>query len=979
MIKGKVEIIKDYGTPKEQIVYADNNMIVDGAGEIISNMMTLPPDGGNISSASSIYDVSNFTIKAVSFGKAPLHYYYNAHQNSGPAKYAREASGQIWVSSNAVSGASSYTPAYYLPDAPIPTDRYLVNFEGITLPEEVVETIVQTIIDYINTSGLALGWGEYSTYPQYKIPSNLSSISSIAAGYNHFVALTSGGQVSCWGGSNNYGELSKPTLPVCSAVGASKQVSFAISQTGDLYSWGLSSLLNYPLSYTTSVSAVTGGDLFFVVQKNDGTVSAWSNFTTFDPPQGIQGRVTKIKSNWPSNHAVAILDDQTVSGWLLRSSMTIDQGQVNFEPITEATEKTATKLSNRVSNLNFAIYHNYAISSGVPFGWKSSTTNSLYDYLNTPNISNAKKIAVRGGLCTICVNTDGTVSGWGNNSSGVLNFSSVGLNNITDLDLNDSTSDPTVVFITSTLHASSYGGSLIIPTALQGQISSISIGKGIALYLTSAGYVSAKSFLGNDTGAVTSVNVIPSGLQGSCIAISMVDRISGTTHRSAMGLKKDGTVYRWGFNGSFVPTGLSSVSAIAEGFTRSIALKNNGVVSAWSWGGQTFAVPSALQGSCIDISTYGTYFLGLRSDGKIFHWFENDPPPTNIPITTIPSTIYYQPAPTNVIDVATGRYHTLILQSDGTVSAYGRNVEGQCNVPPFVQGLTTKVAANEYQSFAVLNDGRIWGWGLLDSNPGNLLAIPDNEGGARRFYDLAVNYNNAVGLYASTIPYYYTTTSTPEQEDNTSFYNSENYRQNVNLIPFKNTVVNKINVINQVIDVIPSTVGALLDGAYAPSGGITVRLVSGIEPYTNVVSASLSGTFNTVGSMDFRGYVNTTSGTNPLSGLVTSSVNVSSNGELIYIVTIDSDDCAMANLYGGITQMGLWTYDLPANLNSGFNPPYTFRRYPEETGTYTQPLKYKLFAKKVFNENIVKIKDVTTNAGLLNHQNLTIRWRLYFI
>jgi hypothetical protein len=131
--------------------------------------------------------------------------------------------------------------------------------------------------------------------------------------------------------------------------------------------------------------------------------------------------------------------------------------------------------------------------------------------------------------------------------------------------------------------------------------------------------------------------------------------------------------------------------------------------------------------------------------------------------------------------------------------------------------------------------------------------------------------------------------------------------------------------------------------------------------------------------MDFRGYVNTTSGTNPLSGLVTSSVNVSSNGELIYIITIAGNDCAMANLYGGITQMGLWSYDLPANLNSGFNPPYTFRRYPEQTGTYVEPLKYKLFAKKVFNENIVKIKDYTTNAGLLNHQNLTIRWRLYFV
>jgi alpha-tubulin suppressor-like RCC1 family protein len=670
MIKGKVELIKDYGTPKEQVIYTDNNMIVDGAGEIISTMMTLPPDGDTISSASSIYDVSNFTIRAVSFGKAPLHYYYNAHQNSGPSKYAREASGQVWVSATAVSGASSYTPAYYLPNAPVPTDRYLVNFDGITLPQEVLDTIVETIIEYVNTSGFLLGWGENSIYPEYQIPASISTVSSISAGYQHFVALTASGDVSCWGGVNSFGQLNKPSLPKCKAVGATRSSSFAITEVGNLSSWGNNTgIRNYPETYSSAVSAITGGNTFFVVQKTDATVSAWgaSSISYSQAPTAIQGIVKSVKSNWPSYHAVAILNDGTVSGWMVDNS---------FAP--------------------------------------------------------------------------------------------------------------------------------------------------------------------NNQGQVT-----------------------------------------------------------------------------------------------------------------------------------------FSPPPSGIIDVATGLYHTLLLTSAGVVSAYGRNVEGQCDVPSFVQGVTTKIAANEYQSFAVLNDGQIWGWGLLASNPGNLLAVPNDDTGGRKFYDLVINYKNAVGLYTSTVPYYYTETTS--QQENDSFYNSENYKQNVNLIPFKDTIVNKINILGETIDVIPSTVGALLDGAYPPSGGITVRIVSGVEPYTTVVSASLSGVFNSIGSMDFRGYVNTTSGTNPSSGLVTSSVNVSTNGELIYIITMAGNDCAMANLYGGITQMGLWSYDLPTNLNSGFNPPYTFRRYPEETGTYIEPLKYKLFAKKVFNENIVKVRDNGSNAGLKYHQNLTIRWRLYFV
>ena len=219
----------------------------------------------------------------------------------------------------------------------------------------------------------------------------------------------------------------------------------------------------------------------------------------------------------------------------------------------------------------------------------------------------------------------------------------------------------------------------------------------------------------------------------------------------------------------------------------------------------------------------------------------------------------------------------------------------------------------------------------------------------------------------------------PEGWSSTSAFSSQIFNQNVNLYPFKDTVINKIVVSGVTVDIIPSETDALLDGAYPPSGGITVKLVNGTEPYNTIVSASLSGTFNSAGSMDFRGYVNAVSGTNSLSGLITSSLNVSTNGIITYIITIAGGDCAVANLYGGITQIGIWAYDLEENLNSGFTPPYSFSRYPEQTGTYVEPLKYKLFAKKVFNENIVKIRDSGGVSGLRNHQNLTIKWSLYFV
>ena len=980
MIKGKVEIIKDFGTSFEEVIYSDNNMIVDGAGEIISHMMTIPPDLNTISSASSIYDVSNFTIKAVSFGKAPLHYYYNAHQNSGAPKYGRTNASEVWVVATNSSGASSYTPPAYLPNAPIPTDTYLVNFNGITLPEEVVGTIVNTIVEYVNTSGFTLGWGNNSTYTNYKIPTNIGLVSSIKAGNYHFVALDPSGTVSCWGGLDQFGEITVPLLPSCVGVGATQYTSFAITSSYELSSWGRNTgIRNYPSSYASAVSSVEGGNTFFVVLKTDGTVSAWgaSSITYTQAPTSIQGSVKKIKSNWSSYHAAAILNNNTVSSWMVDSAPGADQGQTNLTNITGYAVPSATKLSNPVHRtLLNTTQHNYVITGSSVYGWGVGTATVYTPAITTPGgLPNVKKIAVSPGANTITLMNDGSVSGWGTNTTNnILGFSSLNLTGISDFSRNDYS----VKFVTSAGYVSGFGSNSAVPAALQGATSTLVQGNYGTLYLTNTGHVSSVPF--GVTTDLSAVSAVPVELQGSCVAISYYD--SDISRCAAAGIRSDGKPFLWGNwrYQNYIPPTLSSVSSIVVGLALGVALKTNGYVSSWNnlsltVGDTTPNSIATMQGSFVDISVYKQVIYALKSDGTIVKWGAG----LSDPIHTIPNIPIYAGNLSSVKDVATGAFHTLVLKTDGTVSAYGRNIEGQCNVPSYIQGITEKIFAAENNSYAILNDGRGVAWGYTTptlTDPYGLLTIPNDDSGSRKFYDFAINFENAVGLYSSSVPYYTTITTTEEASN--SFYNSENFRQNTNLIPFKDTIVNKINVLNQTIDVIPSTVGALLDGAYPPSGGINVRIVSGFEPYTTVVSANVSGNFNTVGSMDFRGYVNVTSGTNPLNGLVTSSVNVSSNGELIYIVTIASGDCTLANLYGGITQLGLWSYDLNKNIELGYNPPYAFRRYPEETGTYLNPLRYKLFAKKVFNENILKIKDSGTTAGLKNHQNLTVRWRLYF-
>lgn len=83
----------------------------------------------------------------------------------------------------------------------------------------------------------------------------------------------------------------------------------------------------------------------------------------------------------------------------------------------------------------------------------------------------------------------------------------------------------------------------------------------------------------------------------------------------------------------------------------------------------------------------------------------------------------------DIVAVATGAHHSLALKVDGTVWAWGANDRGQlgngtysdrCDAPTQVVGLSgvRAIAAGEYHSLAVKDDGTVWGWG---ANAGNYL------------------------------------------------------------------------------------------------------------------------------------------------------------------------------------------------------------------------------------------------------------------
>lgn len=117
-MRGEVEIWEG-----DKLIHKESNLLVNGAGAAIADMLTVSPSLSGISSASALLDTSNYTIQAISFGTDKVAFKNNAHfldAAKGTLLSSVHAAETVTAVSDVNQNTSSYNPVVSISSPPNP-------------------------------------------------------------------------------------------------------------------------------------------------------------------------------------------------------------------------------------------------------------------------------------------------------------------------------------------------------------------------------------------------------------------------------------------------------------------------------------------------------------------------------------------------------------------------------------------------------------------------------------------------------------------------------------------------------------------------------------------------------------------------------------------------------------------------------------------------------------------------------------------
>ena len=460
----------------------------------------------------------------------------------------------------------------------------------------------------------------------------------------------------------------------------------------------------------TNVSDAAG------TQINDTMTENSKNFGLFSA-QPVQGQFIQIVGG--DSYSLALKNDGTV--WACGRN---DKGQLGDGTKTDKATVVQVSGLSEITAIAGGYSHSLALKNdGTVWAWGCNDYGELGDgtksYKTTAvQVSGLSGVtSIAGGYShSLALKNDGTVLAWGRNGSGQLG-------------------DGTITYKSTAVQVSGLG-----------EITAIASGNNNSLALKNDGTVWAWGYnyygqLGDGTRTDKTMAVQVSGLSG-------ITAIAGGGSHS-LALKNDGAAWAWGDNyygqlgdgiQPYVPyiktsvqvNGLSGITAIARGYSHSLALKNDGTV--WAWGSnyygqlgdgtvvdrETVVQVSGLSGITAIVGG-GSHSLALKKDGTVWAWGNNENGQLGDGTVINKTTAVQVSGLSGITAIASGYSHSLALKNDGTVWAWGNNYNGQlgdgttmyATTAVQVRGLSgiTAIAGGGLHSLALKNDGTVWAWG----------------------------------------------------------------------------------------------------------------------------------------------------------------------------------------------------------------------------------------------------------------------------
>lgn len=252
------------------------------------------------------------------------------------------------------------------------------------------------------------------------------SITSVAVGSNHSIALSSDGKVAAWG-YNGFGQLGIGTttdslVPVSTtstgvlsgktviAIAAGQFHNLALCTDGTLVAWGYN----------------------FYGQLGNGLTSNSSTPVAVSKTGVLTGKtITAIAAG--TYHSFALCSDGTLAAWGYNGNGELGNGGTGFSPLPVSVDTTGVLAGKTIAAVFAGSFHSFVLcTDGSLASWgyngygqlgdNSVISRSVPVLVNTSGVLSGKTItaACAGYYHSLALCADGSVAAWGYNGSGEL-------------------------------------------------------------------------------------------------------------------------------------------------------------------------------------------------------------------------------------------------------------------------------------------------------------------------------------------------------------------------------------------------------------------------------------------------------------------------------------------------------------------------------------------------------------------------------